>query len=211
MDRSGGERAPARAEHLRIDVHLVPLIECRGARRQQCGAEEGVSQNRPVKRDAASEPVSYRRTDENKQRDSWLRQLQVVSHVLIFQPDQPMNYEGDEQGGQKGNVCPIRDGPGQGFYSVIHTETASFRGESICIERIVPAATKTTVTQVHINAAAHCWSSSGERPACRGVHTYMGYATRSEKTSKPERTSHGSVAAKRYKSIDHRGHSATDG
>src|SRR5215472_5249656 len=101
--------------------------------------------------------------------------------------------------------------PWSGLCSVIHTETASPPGERICIERIVPAATKTTVTQVHINAAAHCWSSRGERPACSGVHRYMGYATRSEKTSKPERTSHGSVAAKRYKSIDHRGHRGTDG
>src|SRR6266446_3454648 len=37
------------------------------------------------------------------------------------------------------------------------------------------------------------------------METYTGYTTRSEKTRKPERMSHGRVARKRYKSIDHRG------
>src|ERR1700688_1417081 len=82
LNPSGGERAPARAAHLRIGVHLVPLIQRRGARRQQCRAEENVSQNRPVKRGATTEPVADRRTDQNEQRDSRLRQFQVVSHAL---------------------------------------------------------------------------------------------------------------------------------
>src|SRR5262245_45508363 len=38
------------------------------------------------------------------------------------------------------------------------------RGESNCVERTVPATRKTTVTQVHIKAAAHCWSSSADSP-----------------------------------------------
>src|SRR6266446_2430052 len=37
------------------------------------------------------------------------------------------------------------------------------------------------------------------------METYTGYTTRSEKTRNPERMSHGKVARKRYKSIDHRG------
>src|SRR5580692_9496829 len=98
------------------------------------------------------------------------------------------------------------------FQVALHTDTASSSlrpGESICIERIVPVTRKITVTQVHINAAAHCWSSRGERPPIGGIDRYIGYATRSEKTSRPERTSHGSVARKRYRSIDHRGHRST--
>src|SRR5260370_38877477 len=61
------------------------------------------------------------------------------------------------------------------------------------------------VIQVHISAAAQCRSSSTEKPNSRGVEKYTGYATRSEKTRNPERTSQGRVARKRYKSIDHRG------
>src|SRR5260370_24395164 len=59
--------------------------------------------------------------------------------------------------------------------------------------------------QVHISAAAHCWSSRTEKPNSRGVEKYTGYATRSENARNPERMSHGRVARKRYKSIDHRG------
>src|SRR4029077_15754029 len=62
-----------------------------------------------------------------------------------------------------------------------------------------------SVTQVHISAAAHCWSSRTEKPNRRGVEKYTGYATRSEKARNPERMSHGRVARKRYKSIDQRG------
>src|SRR4029077_13390190 len=62
-----------------------------------------------------------------------------------------------------------------------------------------------SVTQVHISAAAHCWSSRPEKPNSRGVEKYTGYATRSEKTRNPERMSHGRVARKRYTSIDQRG------
>src|ERR1700675_2758681 len=131
--------------------------------------------------------------------------------LSVLPPDQGENYEGDDHRRQKRDVAPIRDDRGQSLCSVVHTEIASLRGDSICIERTVPATRKTTVTQVHINAAAHCWSSRGERPPIRGIYRYIRYATRSEKTSKPERTSHGSVARKRYRSIGHRGHRATDG
>src|SRR4029077_11777343 len=62
-----------------------------------------------------------------------------------------------------------------------------------------------SVTQVHISAAAHCWSSRPEKPNSRGVEKYTGYATRSEKARNPERMSHGRVARKRYKSIPPRG------
>ena len=41
-------------------------------------------------------------------------------------------------------------------------------------------------------------------PSSRGVEKDTGYATRSEKARNPERMSHGRVARKRYRSIDHR-------
>src|ERR1700752_813252 len=44
-----------------------------------------------------------------------------------------------------------------------------------------------------------------EKPKCRGMEKYTGYATRSEKTRNPERMSHGNVAKKRYKMIDRSG------
>src|SRR5260370_25465453 len=61
------------------------------------------------------------------------------------------------------------------------------------------------VIQVHISAAAQCRSSSTEKPNSRGVEKSPGYGTRTENARNPERMSHGRVARKRYKSIDHRG------
>src|SRR5580693_4279865 len=60
--------------------------------------------------------------------------------------------------------------------------------------------------QVHINAPAHCWSSRAEKPNKRGEDRNTGYTTRSQKTRKPERISHGKVARNRYKSRDDSGH-----
>src|SRR5579863_5726962 len=117
--------------------------------------------------------------------------------LSVLPPHQAENYEHDDHRREQRDIAPIRNGHGQSLCSVVHTEIASFRGDSICVERTVPATRKTTVTHVHIKAAAHCWSSRGDRPPFRGVQRYMGYATRSEKTSKPESTSHGSVARKR--------------
>src|SRR5580692_8658547 len=60
--------------------------------------------------------------------------------------------------------------------------------------------------QVHINAPAHCWSSRAEKPNKRGEDRNTGYTTRSQKTRKPERISHGKVARNRYRSVDDSGH-----
>src|SRR5579863_755603 len=108
--------------------------------------------------------------------------------VLLLRPGQPtVDQAGHNHQRQERDVAPIRDHHDQGRRGFFHGITASwpaFRGESSCVDWIVPANTKTTLTQVHMSAAAHCWSSRTESSEWRGVQRYIGYATRSEKTSK---------------------------
>src|SRR4029078_8735153 len=58
------------------------------------------------------------------------------------------------------------------------------------------------VTAVHIKAPARCWSSRTDTLTCRGADRYIGWPMRSKNTATPDRTSHGSVARNRYKTID---------
>src|SRR5579863_7336175 len=113
----------------------------------------------------------------------------------LLRPGKPaVDQAGHNHQRQERDVAPVRDHhqqSGRGFFHGITASSPAFRSESSCVDWIVPAITKTTLTQVHMSAAAHCWSARTESPEWCGVQRYTGYATRSEKTSMPDRTSQG--------------------